>query len=315
MKIALLGSAPSSIGLAPFQDASFAAYMGGRKQQYPTPDHIEERWEIWCCSPGVWAAGQRADRWFEVHRWEPGKSWFSPEYTEFLCNFGGPVYTGGSIPEIKNHVIYPIDEMEEKFGPYFFTSSLALMWALAIAEIEQLRKARAGGLNVPAGMGDSDEDDVIGMWGVDMAATEEYGFQRAGCQFFILEALRRGIKVLIPQESDILRPMPVYGICEWDHLHIKATARARELAAQVQQQTMIVEEAKKKLLGHQGCVEDLVYFINTWSSPYGLPCGEVLRHEPGTGLGAGKTVLQRPPVPEGAGAESRPMSVVPIIRR
>jgi hypothetical protein len=104
------------------------------------------------------------------------------------------------------------------------TSSLALMLALAIDEIEQLRMARsihrehkayvatldAGvpvqppGFTPPAGLpreifeaelDKPDEDDVIGLWGVDMAAAEEYAYQKPGCQFFILEAMRRGIGI------------------------------------------------------------------------------------------------------------------------
>ena len=50
-KIALVGSAPSSIRLAPIND----------------PD-----WQIWGCSPGAYGVvGPRADVWFEMHRWEP----------------------------------------------------------------------------------------------------------------------------------------------------------------------------------------------------------------------------------------------------
>jgi hypothetical protein len=41
-----------------------------------------------------------------------------------MRNFKGPVYTGGTVPEIPNHVVYPIDRIEEKFSSYFMTSSL-----------------------------------------------------------------------------------------------------------------------------------------------------------------------------------------------
>ena len=72
MKIAILGSAPSSLSLAPFGD---------------------ETWKIWGCSPGVYPFCPRADAWFELHRWEPGvvgkpetqKPWFSPEYVLWMA--------------------------------------------------------------------------------------------------------------------------------------------------------------------------------------------------------------------------------------
>lgn len=268
MKIALIGSAPSSVKLGPYFDKSYAQFLQGKEPKYPPSQHIEEEWEIWGCSPGAFGQVARATRWFEVHRWEPGVPWFSPEYCQFLREFKGPVYTGAAIPEIKNHVVYPTDKVEEEFSPYFLTSSLSLMMALAILEIEDKRTAD------PA---HDQESDVIGFWGVDMAATEEYGYQRAGCQFFIIEALRRGIGVYVPPESDLLRPMPVYGICEWDHQYIKMTARAREFNQRKAQHEQQLAEATANLRFMQGAVDDLNYTVNTWTSPYGLPAGQVIR--------------------------------------
>jgi len=268
MRIALLGSAPSSVGLAPFKDKSFAEFAGGKVPMYPPSPYISEEWEIWGCSPGAFAQVQRADVWFEVHRWEPGQTWFSPEYCEFLKHFPGKVYTGRAVPDIKNHVVYPIARVEEEFSPYFLTSSLSLMFALAILQIEDHRKANP----------DHDpEQDIIGMWGVDMSATEEWGYQRAGCQHFILEALNRGIGVYLPPESDLLRPMPVYGLCEWDHNYIKLTQRSRELNQRLAHAQQTMQEASNQMQFLRGASDDLAYHANTWTSPYGLPAGQVLR--------------------------------------
>lgn len=276
MKIALIGSAPSSIKLAPVQDKSYAEFAQGKQPKYPPSPWLDDEWEIWGCSPGAFGVLPRFTRFFEVHRWEPGAPWFSPEYCQFLREFNGPVYTGRPIPEIKHHVVYPIERVEEEFSSYFLTSSLALMFAVAILEIEDERKTREKDMNeveIEAAM----EADTIGMWGVDMAATEEYGYQRAGCQHFILEALRRGIGVYLPPESDLLRPMPVYGICEWDHNYIKLTARARELNHRFQAANQQAMEAQATARFLQGGVDDLNYMVNTWTSPYGLPAGQVIR--------------------------------------
>ena len=289
MKIALLGSAPSSVQLAPYWDQSYKDFLQGKEQVAPPLEHGNERWDIWGCSPG--AAGQvgRATRWFEVHRWEPGKDWFQPGYIEFLTKFKGPVYTGKPIPEIPNHRVYPIEAIEAEFSSYFLTSSLSLMMAMAIMEIEQIRKARKGG-ELPEfvtadELDKSNEDDEIGFWGVDMAAAEEYGYQRAGCQHFILEALRRGIGVYVPPESCLLRPMPVYGISEWDHVYIKLTQRARELTARIATHQQEAQKIQNNLAHVQGAMDDLNYMVNTWTSPYGLPAGVTMRLKPGTGLG------------------------------
>src|SRR3989304_7302359 len=264
MKLALIGSAPSSVGLAPYKDASYQQYAAGKVDIHPAAPYKDESWEIWACSPGAYGVVQRATRWFEVHRWEPAQSWFSPEYCQWLRVFNGPVYTGHPVPEIKNHVVYPLEEIEQEFSSYFLTSSLALMLALAIKECE------ASG----------DKENVIGLWGVDMSATEEHGYQRAGCQHLILEALRRGISVYVPPESDLLRPMPVYGISEWDHNFIKSTARMRELIGRKQQADQQVASANANATFLTGAIDDLNYHINTWTSPYGLEAGKVICLKP-----------------------------------
>jgi len=249
--------------LGPYKDASYQQFAAGKVSPYPPTPHIEEVWEIWGCSPGAYGIVERATRWFEVHRWEPGKPWFSPEYVQFLQQFKGPVYTGGVVPEISNGVVYPSQEVLAEFGPYFLTSSLSLMLAMAILEIEK----------------SGETDNVIGLWGVDMAATEEYGYQRAGCQHFIDLAYERGIGIYVPPESDLLRPMPVYGICEWDHNYIKLTARSRELNDRLNQANQQIEAAKQQALFMQGAIDDLNYQVNTWSSPYGVPHNQILRKE------------------------------------
>lgn len=286
MRIALIGSASSSVRLGPYLDKSYQNFLGGKPHLYPQAPFIDEEWEIWGCSPGAFGVAPRADRWFEVHRWEPGQPWFSPEYCQFLKQFKGPVYTGGVIPEIPNHVVYPLVEVEAEFSSYFLTSSLSLMMAIAIFEIENARKQP----------GHNPNDDVIGLWGVDMAANEEYAYQRPGCHFFILEALRRGIGVFIPPESDLMRPLPVYGLSEWDHMYIKLTARSRELNARAQAKQQEIQAATTELNMLRGCLDDLNYNVSTWGSPYGVPAGMIVRMDPGPGLGGNFKL--KPPVVE-----------------
>lgn len=269
MKIALLGSAPSSVDLAPFKDASYQDYLGGKVQLQPATPHIEEEWKIWACSPGCYGRVLRCDIYFELHRWEPGQPWFSPEYVKFLQDFRGPVYTGGLVPEIPNHVVYPIEAVEKEFSSYFLTSSLSMMLALAIMQCEEFdRKMKEQGF--------ATELHTIGLWGVDMAAQEEYGYQRAGCQHFILEALRRGIQVYVPPESDLLRPMPVYGMCEWDHAWIKSLARLNELKQRQQMHETSIRNAENSAYFMKGAIENQKYHMDTWTSPFGLPAGQTL---------------------------------------
>jgi len=320
MKIAVCGSQPHSLGLAPFQDASYQEFQQGRTELYPPPQFPGQEWEIWGCSPGLYSFAPRATRWFEVHRWEPGAPWFGAGYIEFLRAFKGPVYMGGRVPEIPNCVVYPIDQVEEMFSSFFLTSSLALMLALAIMEIERVRAARRRVREKKPGfdlaprtlhyadevaplppelmryLDEDDKEDVIGIWGVDMSAHEEYGYQRPGCQFFLLEAGRRGIGTYVPPESEIMRPMPIYGLSEWDHNYIKLTQRARQLNQEQARVAAELEGAQKKMIGLQAEQHALDYFVKTWTNPYGSPAGMILHQVPGTGLGHGVLQLDTRPV-------------------
>jgi len=212
-QIVILGTAPSSINLAP---------LG-------SPD-----WEIWACSPGTYHLKDHIDRFFELHRWEPGVSWFPPGYVEFLRNFEGPVMMTAKVESVKNCTLLDVDGLVAKYGPYFFTSSIAWMIAMAIEE----------------------GADKIALYGVDMGASTEYKDQRLGCQYMCMVAKSLGIEVGVPPESDLLRPAPLYGVCEQSHGWIKQTARNKELIGRLTEAQNIVAERSKEIDFLNGCLDD-----------------------------------------------------------
>lgn len=235
-KIALVGSAPASVRLAPYQDPS---------------------WEIWGCSPGVYGVAPRVNAWFELHLWEPGQTWFSPEYVQWLNALparGVTLWTGAPDPDrvsygpspVPGAQVLPWKEILGEFDDmqYFCSSSLFWMMAMAI---------RAGATK-------------IGLWGVDMAATEEYEMQRAGIHFLAYVARARGIEVGCPPESDLFTPRFRYGIDEWTHSFRKVRARHQELAlrrnaAQTEMQNKQIETAFLN-----GALDDLQYMGQTWAA-------------------------------------------------
>jgi hypothetical protein len=112
LKVALIGTAPSSRMLAPFND--------------PT-------WQIWACSPGNQGQLPRVDVWFELHgnlHWPENASYGLP-YIEWLKTLRIPVYMQNQ-SYVPNAVVFPKDEMVKEFGRDFFTSSFSWMMALAI---------------------------------------------------------------------------------------------------------------------------------------------------------------------------------------
>jgi len=114
LKVALVGTAPSSRMMAPFNDPS---------------------WKIWACSPGNMNILPRVDAWFEIHGnllWPECRSYGEP-YIEWLKQQPFPIYMQDK-SQVPNAIPFPMKEMVKDFGPYFFTSSFAWMMALAMKQ-------------------------------------------------------------------------------------------------------------------------------------------------------------------------------------
>lgn len=219
-KIALLGSAPSSRMLAPFNDSE---------------------WEIWACSPANCDL-PRIDYFFEIHGMDTVL--LEDQFKEFVkwCKKHPKIYMQDARPEFPGSIKYPFEEMRKRFGDYFWTSSLSYMLALAIEK----------------------KPEVIGLWGVDMSAHDEWAHQRPGCHYFIQEAQRAGIKVYVPPESDILFPPTPYGYRESSPMWWKMNTRYRELAGKHQAITRQMVELKKQQTVLEGAMDDAQYVCNTF---------------------------------------------------
>lgn len=184
MKIAVLGSHPKTKMQAPFDDDS---------------------WSIWACSPHNYRHPEwgkifgdnlpegfpdgrlpRVDEWFEVH--EPaGHVTRPPDYLDYVRELSAdiPVWMRDRTNHPQAHA-YPDEEMKRMFSPFAFTSSIAYIWAKAIHAAPQ----------------------AIGMWGVMQASKTEHEQQRDGIRYFMWEAHRRGIEIVLPEEASHLFDMP-----------------------------------------------------------------------------------------------------------
>jgi len=158
---------------------------------------------------------KRWDRWFEIHtekcirimdtvKLAPNagreKQPSADDHLKELGSWNVPVYMVRKFAEVPNGVIYPLDEIVKEFGKYFlnsnhvkyFTNSIAYMIALAIYE----------------------KFEEIHVYGVDMATSgvdNEYAKQRPSCEFWLGVAIGRGIKIHVPDESDLLKTRYLYG--------------------------------------------------------------------------------------------------------
>lgn len=227
LKVAIIGSAPSSVQLAPYNDLS---------------------WRIWSVSPGAYPHVKRCDVHFEVHRWEPPdgytgpKPWFTVEYIDWMRKVP-QVFMIEPVPELPNSIAYPKDAILEQFGPYWQTSTVTWMVCLAVA---------AGAKE-------------IGLWGIDMAAVEEWQFQRTGLQCLLWYVHKHyGVKITLPPESDLWAPPVLYGFADNDPHTIKIARRRAELddRATVAQQKF--EAARAEMMYLQGAKADNDYHLHTW---------------------------------------------------
>ncbi len=229
-RVAIVGTAPSSRMLTPFNDLS---------------------WDIWVCSPGNMEQMPRIDAWFEIHKnllW-PECIGYGKPYIEWLSKQTFPVYMQDQsyFPHAKT---FPAQEMVNKFGGDFFTSSFAWMMAFAIARGYK----------------------EIGLFGVDMASKDEYILQRQGFFFWLKLARDSGIKVTIPPESDLIESPGLYGYSEATRFGRKMNARKQELLGRVAQfEQAEIPKLQAQLKGAQdnvtylkGAIEDLEYITSIW---------------------------------------------------
>lgn len=154
----------------------------------------------------------------------------------------GPVFMTEGHPDIPNCVQYPYQDMLAKHGPYHFGSSVPLMLALAI---EQMPKR-------------------IGVFGIDMAAGEEWAYQRPACQHFLGLAKQLGIEIILPPESDLMRPHTIYGLGEHTPRHVRISSRIAEIQGQKAQAEQAIVQAQTQLAAATASLEAHEYFLTTW---------------------------------------------------
>jgi len=187
MKIAILGFGPS-------------------QEKAPWDDKDWEKWGLpWC------ERWREYDRLFEMHSkhvlnsenaivlkefWDgeklvtlkqrPENYW--ERLVDIAKNPKKKVYTqeplAGLDKGLESSTVYPYERVISWVGDYF-TSSISYMVALAIAEMQE----------------QMDEENTIGIWGVDLLDDQEWFYQRPGIEYLIGVARGMGIQTVIPKES------------------------------------------------------------------------------------------------------------------
>lgn len=205
-KIAIVGFAPSTRALAPYND----------------PD-----WEIWVLNEYFSILPQTGanniTRWFEIHQRETVlNSHRSANYIDHLRNSKIPVMMCKKEDDIPMSEAYPLDDIIKALETDYFTNSISYMVAYALY------------------YGATE----IAIYGVDMAQDEEYAKERPSVEYFIGYARAKGIPVYIPPESDICKAPYYYGFQEESASKICRTIdpKLKDLQGRIQNDDFMSDE-------------------------------------------------------------------------
>lgn len=210
-KIAIVGTAPSSLHLAPWNDPE---------------------WEIWSC-PGVFGVKNPNEITnlkyaIEIHSPENMANDFGS--MDFFKALPCTLLVREVIPGIEKQEVYPLEQILAAFPRRYFTNTIS--WGLAFAIWQHM-------LGEPI--------ETIGIWGVDMAAGGEYAHQRPSCEYFVGWAEGQGIEVIIPDESDLCKAALLYGF-EAEKISAVAAKYKVRVDELTQRQGQIEAQVKAKIL-------------------------------------------------------------------
>jgi hypothetical protein len=174
MRIALVGADPATKQGAPYGEADCAIWACSMRHMAGKPDGS--------MGPDI----PRWDAWFELHvpmglHVPSGK--VVEDYAAWVRTQPA-VYVRDPKEMFAGAIAYPEAELKKQFGPFFFTSSVAYMMALAIAQ----------------------GPTEISVWGVTMQCAD-YRQQIPGFHYFTQRAREAGITVTVPKGSTLFNTL------------------------------------------------------------------------------------------------------------
>ena len=246
----------------------------------------EPDWEVWGCSmANAEMLPESVQTWFEIHHLDliAGGGPRTKAFIDFLAR-KQRVWLSRLDPRIPQGQVLDAQSLVDKFGPYVFTSTVAWMLAYAITLKPQ----------------------AIGIYGVDMAAKSEWADQRPACQHFMRIATLSGIKIMVPIESDLLEPPPLYGFAMHDPMFRKLNIQQDELKARLTAAQAAHEQKALEVQFLKGAIEQNEKDVYTYA---GNQRQQGAQLHGGTGLPALRQGIQSPaPTPATLPGEEQAVS-------
>jgi hypothetical protein len=168
----------------------------------------DPEWETWGLA---WDAGFVGDRYFEIHArdvWTPDTLSTGVDYTKWLRELDGEKILAEAYADIPGSRAYPLDAVMKLPGLErgYLESSIAYM--LAMARLE----------DVP----------IVGIWGVDLTALDEYAYQRPNLAYLMGLFRYQGMQIRVPRASALWElslldglPAPDFDAPTADRFHLE----------------------------------------------------------------------------------------------
>lgn len=198
--------------------------------------------EIWGCNE-LYEHIPRIDVLFELHDRSEFESTFrNQRHLDWMRQCGKPIYMVKHYEDIPTSIPYPLQALTARFGTYF-NNTISYMLVLAI-----LMKYK-----------------WIGIYGVDMAHSTEYGGQRPSVEYFIgwargLAEVQGFPTVHIPEQSELLKTAFLYGYVNGDKLSKIIDQKVQHFSKQQNHyavQEMTMRDVKNQYIGAVQTLADL----------------------------------------------------------
>jgi hypothetical protein len=268
-KVSIVGFAPSTMG----------------RVRYVWDDPDMEIWainQLYMAMPNM---VNKATRWFQIHpKHEYEKGVRDHSHAAWLAQQTNyPIYMMDQEPHIPMCVRFPREQVMAYFPRNYWTNSIS--WEIALAIMEGFKEIHIYGVDMA-------QDDVL---------CDEYAHQRPSCEYFIGYAEGCGIKVVIPEASDLLKAMWVYPFEDAAPFFTKIQSRRQELRGRINENAnaeMNMRDTRMQLIG---ALENMNYVERAWTSlKISLePAQSSPPLLPAQGCGCPSPEVPLPAVPEG----------------
>lgn len=206
----------------------------GTAESLPMAPYDDRDWEIWSISCALtYPAFKRYDRLYEMH---DRSYWSQSDVLKRIAEAKCEVWMQDAYPEVPMSKRYPLAEVSEGYHKNF-TNSIVYMIAHAIYE-------KVG---------------HIALFGVHMAADEEWGYQRPACEYWLGIAEANGIVVHVQAPTAILKCNYLYGYDKEWTMKRDLAQRKDALKQGEKQLEAQLEQIKQNYWQQQGAIKDVEF--------------------------------------------------------